>query len=141
MTAYEREFARILDAAGWAVMRAPSSGSATDRDLPDVLAAGRDPADSQRRYLMAVEHKSGADSTLYVDADEVAALERFADHFGAQTFLVARFTDHSTGTGHYLVDPLDARRTDAGTYGLPRSDVSDRATAVVREGDGIEWRW
>ena len=34
----ERELVNRLDEAGFAVMRAPASGSATHRDLPDVLA-------------------------------------------------------------------------------------------------------
>ena len=34
----ERELVNRLDEAGVAVMRAPASGSATDRELPDGLA-------------------------------------------------------------------------------------------------------
>jgi Holliday junction resolvase len=60
----ERELVNRLDGAGFAVMRAPASGSATDRDLPDVLAG-----DGDRFY--AIEAKSSAGDPIYLDGAEV----------------------------------------------------------------------
>jgi hypothetical protein len=42
----ERELVNKLDDAGFAVMRAPASGSATARDLPDGLAGEQIPVES-----------------------------------------------------------------------------------------------
>jgi Holliday junction resolvase len=72
----ERELANRLDEAGFAVMRAPASGSATDRDLPDILVGnGAD--------FYAIEAKSSSEDPIYLDATEVDALGYFADNYGA----------------------------------------------------------
>ena len=135
---YEREFVNAVEQAGLGTLRCPSSGSAAARDLPDLLVgepteqAVGSPWPLSRTW--AVEHKSGDATTLYVDAAEVAALERFAAAWGARPLLAARFTTQGTDTLHYLVPPENARRTqgdDAGNYGLPVSDVQDRAVRLV----------
>jgi len=129
----ERELVNTLDAVGWGVLRCPSSGSSSQRDLPDVLAgknANATLADIQLAQSLAIELKSGSATTLYVDADEVAALESFADRFGATPLLGARFTSQSSPVQIYGVRPSDARKTDEGNYGLPESDIQERATVV-----------
>jgi len=67
----ERELVNRLDDAGFAVMRAPASGSATDRDLPDVLAG-----DGETFY--AIEAKSSAGDPIYLTGEEVESLIFFA---------------------------------------------------------------
>lgn len=119
----ERELVNTLEACGWAAMRCPSSGSATTRDLPDVLAGN--PGAS-----VAIELKSGKGTTLYVDQQEVEALERFADRFGATPLLAARWTSQATGVKIWGVPPTDARKTDSGNYGLPVEDIQERAAVV-----------
>lgn len=137
---YERELVNILTGLGYGAMRCPSSGAGTDRDLPDVLA-GEATVDEYGHTIsrcMAIEHKSGRDTTLYVEAGEVDALRRFSDAFGATPYLGARFTTQASETAHYLVRPDDARRTPEGNYGLPIDDVSDRAAKIFypNETDG-----
>lgn len=124
---YEGELVRALCDAGWATMRAPTSGSATDRDLPDIIALN-----AERDAAWAIEHKSGSGTTLYVDADEVEQLRRYAAAAGAIPLLCARFTTQATPTTHFLLPPADARQTDGGNYGLPASDIHERASALVR---------
>lgn len=140
---YERELVNALDALGWGVMRAPSSGSATARELPDVLALegrereGRLSCHSVRQ-AWAIEHKSGVSSTLYVGEGEVEALTRFCRATGTVPLLCARPTTQATGTDHYLVRPRAARRTQgvaAGNYGLPVAELRERAFVVVSTGD------
>ncbi|MFB6087942.1 MAG: Holliday junction resolvase Hjc, partial [Haloarculaceae archaeon] len=70
----ERELVNALDDAGFAVMRAPASGSATERELPDVLAG--DDGD-----FFAIEAKSSAGDPIYLDGEEVEALLFFARNF------------------------------------------------------------
>jgi len=135
MTNYERELANILEAQGFGVMRAPASGSGGTRDLPDILYGDRrvcthDGTEHVRSSAVAVEHKSGRRTTLYVEEAEVAALTRFCDRFGAMPLLGARFTRQATPTAHFLVRPAHARRTDEGNYGLPLDGIEDRATVV-----------
>ena len=60
----ERELVTALDEAGFAVMRAPASGSATERELPDVLAG-----DGETFY--AIEAKSSAGDPIYLSGEEV----------------------------------------------------------------------
>ena len=59
----ERELVNDLDGAGFAVMRAPASGSATERELPDVLAG-----DGETFY--AIEAKSSAGDPVYLSSPE-----------------------------------------------------------------------
>lgn len=157
---YERELVSALDECGYVAMRAPSSGSATDRDLPDLLA-GR--ARSWNDHLdpiaeaflvnrshtnaieaaqaigrvsapLAIEHKSTSATTAYADEAEVEALVRFAEAFGAVPLVGARFKTQAAGKYHYLVEPSECRRTqgdDAGNYGVPKADASERASFVV----------
>lgn len=145
---YERRLVNSLGGAGWFAMRAPSSGSATDEDLPDVFAMRH--VEVPRNYVriagvrpylaevLTIEHKSGKATTLYVDEREVEALQRLAITSGAVPLLGARFTTQATTTDHYLVRPRDARRTDGGNYGLPQSDIAERASVVVRESGEVE---
>ena len=143
---YERQLVNALDTHGWAVLRAPSSGSSTERELPDVLAlrrddtvarshgghAGDDTAATVRAEALAVEAKTTSSTTAYAKADEVAALRSFADRAGARPALAAKFKrPGGDRSPFYLVDPADCRMTDSGNYGVPESDAADRAFAVV----------
>jgi len=105
----ERELVNRLDEAGFAVMRAPASGSATDRDLPDVLAGN-----SERFY--AVEAKSSAGDSIYIDGAEVAALVYFSQNFGARPRIGVRF-DHEDW---YFFHPEELYTTDGGNYRVKR---------------------
>jgi Holliday junction resolvase len=94
-----------LDAAGFAVMRAPASGSATDRDLPDVLAG-----DDGRFY--AIEAKSSSGDPIYLSGEEVEALVYFAQNFGAKARIAVRFDREDW----YFFHPGDLYTTDGGNY-------------------------
>jgi len=127
---YERELVNYFADAGWGALRLGGSGSGGDADLPDVLAGRNLMTDYGQAW--AIELKSGKSTTLYVDANEVAALERFASAWGARPLLGARPTTQDTGREHYLLEPDAARGpTDGGRYGLPRADLAERAFAVV----------
>jgi Holliday junction resolvase len=101
----ERELVNELDDAGFAVMRAPASGSATERELPDVLAG-----DGERFY--AVEAKSSAGDPIYLSGEEIEALVYFSRNFGAKPRVGARF-DHEDW---YFFHPGDLYETDGGNY-------------------------
>ena len=101
----ERELVNELDAAGFAVMRAPASGSATERDLPDVLAG-----DGDRFY--AIEAKSSAGDPIYLSGEEVESLIYFARNFGAKALIAVRFDREDW----YFFHPGDLHVTDGGNY-------------------------
>ncbi|AZH27019.1 Holliday junction resolvase Hjc [Haloplanus aerogenes] len=101
----ERELVNELDAAGFAVMRAPASGSATERDLPDVLAG-----DGEKFY--AIEAKSSAGDPIYLSGEEVESLIYFARNFGAKARIAVRFDREDW----YFFHPGDLHVTDGGNY-------------------------
>ena len=101
----ERELVNLLDEAGFAVMRAPASGSATDRELPDVLAG-----DGERFY--AIEAKSSAGDPIYLSGEEVEALIYFSQNFGARARIGVRFDREDW----YFFHPGDLHVTDGGNY-------------------------
>jgi Holliday junction resolvase len=105
----ERELVNRLDEAGFAVMRAPASGSATERELPDVLAG-----DGEQFY--AIEAKSSAGDPIYLDGEEVAALVYFARNFGAKPRIGVRFDREDW----YFFHPDDLHTTDGGNYRVKR---------------------
>jgi Holliday junction resolvase len=113
----ERELVNRLDEAGFAVMRAPASGSATDRDLPDVLAG--DGGD-----FYAIEAKSSAGDRIYLDGEEVAALVYFSRNFGAKPRIGVRFDREDW----YFFHPADLYTTDGGNYRVKRETALAEGT-------------
>lgn len=106
----ERELARILNNQGYHVIRAPSSGSATQRSLPDLFFA-------KNGEKTACELKYTGEDRAYYTQDEVEALKEFAAAFSAYTRLVARFKQDTTW---YTCDPRNAGRTEQGNYVVHR---------------------
>jgi len=118
----ERELVNALDAAGFAVMRAPASGSATQRELPDVLAGNG-------TVFYAVEAKASAGDPIYLTSEEVEALGYFADSFGAKPRIGVRFDREDWAFFH----PAETL-TENGAYRVKH----DRA---VEEGERIADLW
>ncbi|MXR21776.1 Holliday junction resolvase Hjc [Halobacterium bonnevillei] len=101
----ERQLVNEFDERGFAVMRAPASGSATERELPDVLAG-----DGNAFY--AVEAKSSAGDPIYLTGEEVEALVYFSQNFGAKPKIGVRFDREDW----YFFHPADVYQTDGGNY-------------------------
>jgi Holliday junction resolvase len=113
----ERELVNELDDAGFAVMRAPASGSATDRELPDVLA-GND------GDFYAIEAKSSAGNPIYLTGEEVEALVYFARNFGAKPRIGVRFDREAW----YFFHPGDLHVTDGGNYRVKKETALEEGT-------------
>lgn len=113
----ERELVNLLDDAGFAVMRAPASGSATERELPDVLAGN-----TERFY--AIEAKSSASDSIYIGGEEVEALVYFAQNFGAKPRIGVRFDREDW----YFFHPSELYVTDGGNYRVKRSTAIAEGT-------------
>jgi len=109
----ERELVNRLDEAGFAVMRAPASGSATERDLPDVLAG-----DGERFY--AIEAKSSSGDPIYLDWEEVEALTYFAENFGAEHRIAVRFDREDW----YFFKRSEVHQTPGGNFRIKRETAT-----------------
>ncbi|WP_188880369.1 Holliday junction resolvase Hjc [Halarchaeum grantii] len=130
----ERELVNRLDEAGFAVMRAPASGAATTRELPDVLAG-----DGTAFY--AVEAKSSAGDPIYLTGEEVEALVYFAQNFGARPKIGVRFDREDW----YFFHPSELHVTDGGNYRVKKETaladgetIDDLAAAGERDADGAD---
>jgi len=108
---YERKLAKHLDEQGYHVVRAPSSGGGTKRELPDLFWAK--PSEAP----IAAELKTTSQNVAYYDESEVAALQSFARSFDATPVLVARFKGDTT---YYAVHIENPRITDSGRYAVDR---------------------
>ena len=100
----ERELVNALDERGFAVMRAPASGSATDRDLPDVLAG-----DGETFY--AIEAKSSAGAPIYLDGAATqwpTESERRSGHPFTEGFAEARERDLVVGACAFCANAFGA---------------------------------
>lgn len=131
---YERQLVNALTECGIPAMRAPASGSATERFLPDILAG--------RQYILdgitgpyktlsdcwAIELKTGGSTTLYLKETEARTLGAFSQAFGATPCAGAKFKSRGGQRTPIWVVPLsECRRTDSGNLGVPASDVDERA--------------
>lgn len=130
----ERELVNHLDELGFAVMRAPSSGAATDRELPDVLAGNG-------ASFWAIEAKVSNGDPIYLEGEEITALKFFADNFGATPLVGARF-DAKHGDPHYGNDddtgwrfyhPYNLHETDGGNFRVKKE--------IMHEGLHLEHLW
>ncbi|PSQ02429.1 nucleoid-structuring protein H-NS [Halobacteriales archaeon QS_5_70_17] len=115
----ERELVNELDDRGFAVMRAPASGSATDRELPDVLAGDGD-------SFYAIEAKSSSDRPIYLTGEEVEALVYFARNFGAKPRIGVRFDREDW----YFFHPADLHTTDGGNYRVKKETALAEGTDI-----------
>jgi len=113
----ERELVNALDEAGFAVMRAPASGSATERELPDVLTGNGE-------TFYAIEAKSSAGDPIYLDGEEIAALLFFARNFGAKPRVAARFDREDW----FFFHPGDLYTTDGGNYRVKKETALAEGT-------------
>lgn len=80
----ELDLVRKLWEKGFAAMRAPASGGATRRPLPDVLAGNN-------KIYLAIEVKTTTKDKIYIDSPQIEGLREFSEIFGAEPYLGAKF--------------------------------------------------
>jgi Holliday junction resolvase len=123
----ERELVNELDERDFAVMRAPASGSATERELPDVLAGNGD-------LFYAIEAKSSSGDPIYLTGEEVEALVYFSRNFGAKPRIGVRFDRE----GWYFFHPADLHVTDGGNYRVKKETALADGTDMAELTGGPE---
>ncbi|MGZ7116894.1 MAG: Holliday junction resolvase Hjc [Methanobacterium sp.] len=80
----ERELVKMLWDADCAAMRAPASGGATKKPLPDIIAGNG-------KIYLAIEVKTTSADYIYITSEKIAGLKEFSQIFGAEPYLGAKF--------------------------------------------------
>lgn len=111
----ERDLVKMLWDAGFAAMRAPASGGATKKPLPDVLAGNG-------KIYLAIEVKSSSKDWIYIDYPKINGLLQFSGTFGADPYIGAKF--------NYMkwrfLKPEDLKKTKNGNYRVDRDLILDK---------------
>ncbi|MCQ2737076.1 MAG: Holliday junction resolvase [archaeon] len=83
-SAEERDLVHKLWDNNFAAMRAPASGGATKKPLPDVIAGNG-------KIYLAIEVKTTTKDKIYIDHPQIDALVEFSNIFGATPYLGMKF--------------------------------------------------
>lgn len=121
----ERTFVAMFnDTEYWWAQRAAASGSGGDADLPDVTFA-RD------GIAFAGEEKTTSEPYVYVEEDELEALQAYAAAYGMRAVVIGRFKGERA---FYVWNPNKMETTDADTLrGYPDDG---RWAAKIAEPEG-----
>lgn len=95
---YERELAKMLYRLGFAVIRAPASGSRAKRVFyPDIVAL-------YKKNILVFEVKARSElCDIYIDKYKVERLRDFAERSGGEAYIAVKITS----TGEWRVVPLN----------------------------------
>ena len=104
---YERDLVNLFYNAGFGVIRAPTSGGATTRALPDLVAGNGE-------VYYAIEVKMKKDLPIYIREEQVEELKEFCRRFGAKGFVAVKLPykpwkfillkDLKKGSKNYKID-------------------------------------
>ena len=122
--AEERELVHRLEDLGFAVLRAPASGSSTKLDRPDIVAGGHG-------MHLTLEVKTTSKTTLYIQKASIDQLTRFSERFGATPYLAVKFKHQRRDW--VLISPERLAKTKSG-YKLTLKEalkVGSRLEAVI----------
>lgn len=105
----ERTLVKKLWANGFAALRAPASGGATKRPLPDILAGNN-------KIYLAIEVKSTSKDRIYIDSLQIDDLIKFSDIFGAKPYICVKFNY----VKWLFLEPVNVVRTKNGNYRIDK---------------------
>ena len=135
----ERELSNWLeDEAEWYAQRTASSGSATDRARPDVIAARRGEIETAERvnntaivsYTAMIEVKAATDGTVHLDGEEIEGLTEAARRAGAGAWVVIPPSFNSHDQWHVFAAG-ELHKTPSGNYSVRKSDLPGRTLEEV----------
>ena len=115
-TAEERDLVHKLWDKNFAAMRAPASGGATKRPLPDVLAGNG-------KIYLAIEVKTTTKDKIYIDYLQIDELLEFSSIFGATAYIGIKFKY----TKWYFLAPENCEKTKNGNYKIDKDYVLENA--------------
>lgn len=125
-SSWERDLVNTIDELDHGVMRIPASGAGTDHDLPDVFAG----VDGES-YAFEAKYSSG--KPIYLTGEEIEALFRFAEKFGATPLVAIRYHvehgDPPYGNGNdcgwRFLHLGQLYQTDGGNYRVKKQKAYD----------------
>ena len=130
----ERDLANTLaDDFGWHAQRTGSSGSATERPRPDVLACRRigwNQTGVTASRAAAIEVKAWSDGVGHLDAHEIADLRAIAERSGARALVAVR-PDLRTHDQWHVFDVDELHETPAGNFSVRKADLPGQTLVEV----------
>ena len=118
-SAEERDLVHKLWERNFAAMRAPASGGATKRPLPDVLAGNG-------KIYLAIEVKTTTKDKVYIDATQIDDLCNFSKIFGATPYIGVRFKY----TKWLFLKPENTPRTRNGNYKVEKNQALEKGLEI-----------
>ena len=118
-SAEERDLVHKLWERNFAAMRAPASGGATKRPLPDVLAGNG-------KLYLAIEVKTTTKDKVYIDSAQIDELCDFSKIFGATAYIGVRFKY----TKWLFIEPERTPRTKNGNYKVEKDYVLEKGLEI-----------
>lgn len=123
----ERDLVNWFRDQGWGAMRAPSSGSGTDEEMPDVIASR-----PGKPWLFIEAKYRASEKQCYESPEKASGLALSAARWGARPIWFVRYSTRLQGVqkaswrvAEYTVPPT----TDSGRVKLHHSIAKDWATA------------
>jgi len=114
-SAEERDLVHKLWERNFAAMRAPASGGATKRPLPDVVAGNG-------KIYLAIEVKTTTKDKVYIDSPQIEALLEFSQIFGAKAYIGVKFKY----TKWLFLEPVNAQRTRNDNYKVEKNYILEK---------------
>ena len=118
-SAEERDLVHKLWERNFAAMRAPASGGATKRPLPDVVAGNG-------KIYLAIEVKTTTKDKVYIDESQIDDLCKFSEIFGAKSYIGARFKY----TKWLVLEPENTPRTRNGNYKVEKDYALEKGLEI-----------
>lgn len=118
-TSEERDLVHKLWDRDFAAMRAPASGGATKRPLPDVIAGNG-------KYYLAIEVKTTTKDKIYIDSPQIDDLQEFASKFGAKCYIGVKFKY----TKWLFLEPKNVERTKSNNYKIEKNYALEKALEI-----------
>ena len=115
----ERDLVHKLWERNFAAMRAPASGGATKRPLPDVLAGNG-------KLYLAIEVKTTTKDKVYIDSTQIDELCEFSNIFGATPYIGVRFKY----TKWLFLEPKNTPRTRNGNYKVEKDYALEKGLEI-----------
>lgn len=115
----ERDLVHKLWDRNFAAMRAPASGGATKKPLPDIIAGNGS-------IYLAIEVKTTTKDKIYIDSSQIDALIEFSNMFGAVPYIGVKFKY----TKWLFLHPDNAERTKSENYKIEKSFALEKALEI-----------
>lgn len=115
----ERDLVHKLWERDFAAMRAPASGGATKKPLPDVVAGNG-------KIYLAIEVKTTTKDRVYIDEVQINELKEFSQTFGATAYVGVKFKY----TKWLFLEPDNVERTRNNNYRIDKNFALEKALEI-----------